>query len=81
MAKITLDDLPGRSIAVHRGKRYGQAFDVGETFSGVPLEAAFDAVEALRPLVPPGTTMAQFALRWILMADAVTVVIRPPNLN
>lgn len=60
----------------HRNfNRYGQAFDVGETFSGVPLEAAFDAVEALRPLVPPGTTMAQFALRWILMFEAVTCTI------
>jgi len=60
----------------HRNfNRYGQAFDVGETFSGVPLEAAFDAVEALRPLVPSGTTMAQFALRWILMFEAVTCTI------
>jgi aryl-alcohol dehydrogenase-like predicted oxidoreductase len=53
----------------------GQAFDVGETFSGVPLPAGLAAVEALRPLVPRGTTMAQFALRWILMHDAVTTVI------
>src|SRR5258705_526570 len=41
----------------------GQAFDVGETFSGVPLDAGLAAVEELRPLVPKGTTMAQFALR------------------
>jgi aryl-alcohol dehydrogenase-like predicted oxidoreductase len=53
----------------------GQAFDVGETFSGVPLEAGLAAVEELRPLVPPGWSMAQFALRWILMHDAVTTVI------
>ncbi|HEX7897693.1 MAG TPA: aldo/keto reductase [Planctomycetota bacterium] len=60
----------------HRAfNRRGEAFDVGETFSGVPLEAAFQAVEALRPLVPPGATMAQFALRWILAHDAVTWVI------
>jgi aryl-alcohol dehydrogenase-like predicted oxidoreductase len=55
--------------------RHGEAFDVGETFSGVPYEVALDAVEAMRPLLPPGTPMAAFALRWILMADAVSVVI------
>jgi aryl-alcohol dehydrogenase-like predicted oxidoreductase len=55
--------------------RYGQAFDMGETFSGVDYEVALDAVEQLRPLVPPGATMAQFALRWILMFEAVSCVI------
>ena len=55
--------------------RHGEAFDVGETFSGVPYDVALQAVEELRPLVPQGATMAQFALRWILMEDAVTVVI------
>ena len=55
--------------------RRGQAFDVGETFSGVPIDAGLAAVEALRPLVPEGATLAQFALRWILMHDAVTTVI------
>jgi aryl-alcohol dehydrogenase-like predicted oxidoreductase len=60
----------------HRNfNRHGEAFDVGETFSGVPYEVALDAVDAIRALVPAGTTMAAFALRWILMADAVTVVI------
>ncbi|MCB0137848.1 MAG: aldo/keto reductase, partial [Caldilineaceae bacterium] len=60
----------------HRNfNRYGQSFDVGETFSGVPLEAAFDAVDGLKPLVPHGATMAQFALRWILMFPAVTCAI------
>ncbi len=60
----------------HRNfNRHGEAFDVGETFSGVPYEVALGAVEELRPLVPAGTTMAQFALRWILMEDAVSVVI------
>lgn len=58
-----------------RFNRHGEAFDVGETFSGVPLEAAWPAVEALRSLVPSGWTLAQFALRWILMHDAVTAVI------
>lgn len=60
----------------HRAfNRDGAAFDKGETFSGVPYDVALDAVEALRPLVPGGATMAQMALRWILMNDAVTVVI------
>jgi aryl-alcohol dehydrogenase-like predicted oxidoreductase len=60
----------------HRNfNRHGEAFDVGETFSGVPYDIALDAVEALRPLVPGGTSMAAFALRWILMADAISVVI------
>ena len=55
--------------------RHGEAFDIGETFSGVPYDAALDAVDALRPLVPTGMTMTQFALRWILMFDAVTCAI------
>jgi aryl-alcohol dehydrogenase-like predicted oxidoreductase len=53
----------------------GAAFDVGETFSGVPYDAGLAAVEKLRPLVPGGTAMAAMALRWILMFDAVTVAI------
>lgn len=60
----------------HRAfNRNGEAFDMGETFSGVPYDTGLAAVERLRPLVPGGATMAQFALRWILMNDAVTVVI------
>jgi aryl-alcohol dehydrogenase-like predicted oxidoreductase len=60
----------------HRNyNRQGEAFDVGETFAGVPYEAGLAAVEALRPLVPPGATMAQLALRWILMFDAVSCAI------
>lgn len=60
----------------HRNfNRHGEAFDVGETFSGVPYDVALDAVDAIRALVPADTTMAAFALRWILMADAVSVVI------
>lgn len=55
--------------------RQGQAFDVGETFSGVPYDIGLAAVEEVRALVPPGLTMAQFALRWILMFDAVTLAI------
>jgi aryl-alcohol dehydrogenase-like predicted oxidoreductase len=60
----------------HRSfNRNGEAFDKGETFSGVPYDVALEAVEELRPLVPVGATMAEFALRWILMEQAVTVVI------
>ncbi|WP_298579841.1 aldo/keto reductase [uncultured Luteimonas sp.] len=55
--------------------RHGEAFDVGETFSGVPYEVGLAAVEKLRPLVPEGATLAQLALRWILMDEAVSVVI------
>ncbi len=55
--------------------RQGEAFDRGETFSGVDYQTGLDAVEELRPLVPAGMTMAQFALRWILMFDAVSCVI------
>lgn len=55
--------------------RNGEAFDKGETFSGVPFDVALEAVDALRAIVPQGTAMAAFALRWILMEQAVTVVI------
>ena len=58
-----------------RFNRHGEMFDMGETFSGVPYDAAVDAVDALRPLVPAGLSMTQFALRWILMFDAVTCAI------
>ncbi len=60
----------------HRNfNRYGQAFDRGETFSGVDLDAGLEAVERLRKILPEGATLAQFALRWILMFDAVTCAI------
>jgi aryl-alcohol dehydrogenase-like predicted oxidoreductase len=55
--------------------REGEAFDKGETFSGVPFAAGLDAVEELRALVPAGATLAQLALRWILMFDAVSCAI------
>jgi aryl-alcohol dehydrogenase-like predicted oxidoreductase len=55
--------------------RHGEAFDVGETFSGVDYETSLAAVEEIRALVPAGVSMAQFALRWILMFDAVTCAI------
>ena len=60
----------------HRSyNRHGEAFDQGETFSGVDYETGLQAVEQLRPLVPQGATMAEFALRWILMFPEVTSAI------
>ena len=60
----------------HRNfNRHGEAFDVGETFSGVDYDTGLEAVEEIRSLVPEGATMAQFALRWILMFDAVSCAI------
>ncbi len=60
----------------HRSfNREGQAFDKGETLSGVPYEVGLAAVEELRPLVPSGASLAQLALRWILMFDGVTCAI------
>ncbi len=60
----------------HRSfNRHGEAFDQGETFSGVDYETGLQAVEELRTLVPQGATMAQFALRWILMFPEVTSTI------
>jgi aryl-alcohol dehydrogenase-like predicted oxidoreductase len=55
--------------------RHGEAFDVGETFSGVDYDTALEAVEEIRQVLPPGSSMAQFALRWILMFDAVSCAI------
>lgn len=60
----------------HRAfNRNGEAFDKGETFSGVPYDVALEVVEEIRKLVPANATMAEFALRWILMEDAVSTVI------
>lgn len=60
----------------HRSfNRHGEQFDRGETFSGIDYELGLELVEALRRLVPAGVTLAQWALRWILMFDAVTCAI------
>jgi aryl-alcohol dehydrogenase-like predicted oxidoreductase len=60
----------------HRNfNREGQAFDKGETFSGVDFETGLLAAEELKELVPEGHTLAQFALRWILMHSAVSCAI------
>jgi aryl-alcohol dehydrogenase-like predicted oxidoreductase len=60
----------------HRNfNRYGQAFDRGETFSGVDYGTGLQAVEELKQLLPEGMSLVQMALRWILMFDAVTCAI------
>src|ERR1700687_1933549 len=60
----------------HRNfNRQGKAFDVGETFSGVDYEVGLEAAEEIRQLVPSRVSMSQFALRWILMFEAVTCAI------
>ncbi len=60
----------------HRAyNRHGEAFDVGETFSGVPFDVGLQAVRRLAALKPDGATMAQFALRWIVDQAGVTTVI------
>ncbi len=60
----------------HRNfNRYGQAFDRGETFSGVDYDTGLQAVAEVQSLVPVGSTLAQTALRWILMYDAVSTII------
>jgi aryl-alcohol dehydrogenase-like predicted oxidoreductase len=55
--------------------RHGEVFDVGETFSGVDYESGLRAAEELKSVCPNGWTLTQFALRWILMQDAVTCAI------
>ncbi len=55
--------------------RNGEAFNVGETFSGVNYDKALDAVREIRDLLPAGVSMSEFALRWILMFDAVSCAI------
>ena len=60
----------------HRNfNRHGERFDVGETFAGVDYNTALDAVEEIRRVLPTGFRMTQWALRWILMFDAVTCAI------
>jgi aryl-alcohol dehydrogenase-like predicted oxidoreductase len=62
--------------ADHRNfNRDGQAFNVGETFAGLPFELGVDLAEELKQYTPDGATMAQWALRWCLDFDAVTTVI------
>lgn len=69
-AEATFDDDDHRNYNAE-----GQAFDVGETFAGVGLELGVSAAEQLRARVPDDATLAQFALRWILMHPEVSTVI------
>ncbi len=76
----------GFSADDHRNfNRHGEAFDRGETFSGVDFEKGLQTVEELKKLIPSGFTMAQFALRWILMFPEITCAIpgakRPAQVN
>ncbi|NLW10204.1 MAG: aldo/keto reductase [Firmicutes bacterium] len=60
----------------HRSfNRRGEAFDRGETFAGLDYDLGLQAVAALKEVCPEGMSLAQFALRWILMFDAVTCAI------
>ena len=60
----------------HRNyNRHGEAFDVGETFAGVPYETGLAAVRELKGLLDPGMTLAQFALRWVIDQAGVSTVI------
>jgi aryl-alcohol dehydrogenase-like predicted oxidoreductase len=60
----------------HRNyNRDGQAFNVGETFAGLPFQTGVALADALKPMVPEGLTMTQMALRWCLDFDAVTTII------
>ncbi len=70
----------------HRAfNRHGESFDRGETFSGVDYQVGLRAVDELKDICPAGMSMGQFALRWILMFDAVTCAIpgakRPPQVD
>jgi aryl-alcohol dehydrogenase-like predicted oxidoreductase len=55
--------------------RHGEAFDVGETFAGVPYEVGLKAARELAGVVDPGVTLAQFALRWVIDQTGVSTVI------
>ena len=60
----------------HRSfNRHGEAFDVGETFAGVPFEVGVRAANELKALLDPGVTLAQFALRWVIDQPGVSTVI------
>ena len=60
----------------HRNfNRDGQQFNVGETFAGLPFEKGVELADALKPMVPAGQTLADFALRWCLDFEAVSVLI------
>ena len=53
----------------------GKFFDVGDTFSGVNFDQGLKAVEKLKTLLPDNFSLSELALKWILMHEAVSVVI------
>ena len=55
--------------------RHGEAFDVGETFAGVPFDVGVRAAREVAALTPAGATTVQLALRWILDQEGVSTVI------
>jgi aryl-alcohol dehydrogenase-like predicted oxidoreductase len=60
----------------HRSfNRHGEAFDVGETFAGVPFDVGVRAARELKQLLDPGQSLAQFALRWVIDQEGVSTVI------
>ena len=60
----------------HRSyNRHGEAFDVGETFSGVPYDVGIRAAQQIALFTPQGATTAQLALRWIIDQPGVSTVI------
>jgi len=78
MEEIHIATKAGRRLNPHVSEGYnreGQAFDRGETFAGVDFETGLQAVEELKRICPPGMTMAQFTLRWILMSEDVSSAI------
>ena len=64
------------AVTDHRNyNKDGEAFSVGETFSGIAFDKGLEIVDTLKQSVPEGMTMAQFAMRWILDHEAVTTII------
>ncbi|HEY4302586.1 MAG TPA: aldo/keto reductase [Candidatus Didemnitutus sp.] len=60
----------------HRNfNRDGAAFNVGETFAGLPFEKGVELADLIAPMIPPGLSMAEFAIRWCLDFEAISVVI------
>ena len=60
----------------HRNfNRDGAAFNVGETFAGLPFAKGVELADALKPAVPAGLAMSEWALRWCLDFEAVSVII------
>lgn len=58
-----------------RFNRNGEAFDRGETFSGVDFERGVQTVKDLKKYIPAGFSMTEFALKWILMHKQISTVI------